>query len=154
MIYKRAYVFAKFLAIYLIAIKVYWQIIWLMGIIRSMGKAADRMGNILKAILGINQKEETFVPKAGAIREHFVFTGRVQGVGFRFRAGNLATHYGVTGWIRNNVDGTVEAEMQGREEELDKIIQALQHDSYIRIDWMERERMEPEPQERKFSVRY
>ncbi len=124
------------------------------GMGRMMGKAADRMGKILKSILGFNQKEEEFVPKEGAIREHFLFTGRVQCVGFRFRAGNLATHYGVTGWIRNNDDGSVEAEMQGREEELDKIIQALQQDDYIRIDWMERDRMELEPGERKFSVRY
>ena len=44
--------------------------------------------------------------------------------------------------------------MQGREEELDKIIQSLQQDSYIRIDWMTRERMETEPGEKRFSVRY
>lgn len=131
-----------------------WEIIRLAAMARSIRKADNRMGKILKTFLGLGQKEEIFVPKEGAIREHFVFTGKVQCVGFRFRAGNLATHYGVTGWIRNNVDGTVEAEMQGREEELDKIVQALQQDSYIRIDWMERERMEPDPEERKFSVRY
>lgn len=88
------------------------------------------------------------------IREHLVFTGRVQGVGFRFRAGHLAKHYGVTGWIRNNYDGSVEAEMQGREEELDKIIQSLQQDSYIRIDWVTRDKIEIEPLEQGFSVRY
>ncbi len=121
---------------------------------QCLGKAVCKMGKILKAFLGLNQKEETFVPKEEAIREHFIFTGRVQGVGFRYRAGNLAAHYGVTGWVRNNADGSVEAEMQGREEELDKIVQALQQDSYIRIDWLERDRMEPEPGERKFSVRY
>ncbi len=88
------------------------------------------------------------------IREHFVFTGRVQGVGFRFRAGYLAKHYGVTGWIRNNYDGSVEAEMQGREEALDQVIQSLQQDSYIRIDWMTRNRIEIEEKERRFSVMY
>ena len=88
------------------------------------------------------------------IREHFVFTGRVQGVGFRFRAGYLAKHYGVTGWIRNNYDGSVEAEMQGREEALDLVIQGLHQDSYIRIDWITRNPMEPDEKERGFSVRY
>ena len=88
------------------------------------------------------------------IREHLVFTGRVQGVGFRYRASHLGGHYGATGWIRNNYDGSVEAEMQGREEILDQIIQSLKQDSYIRIDWVTRDRMEPKPEERRFSVRY
>ncbi|EOT28691.1 hypothetical protein C805_00212 [Eubacterium sp. 14-2] len=88
------------------------------------------------------------------IREHLIFTGRVQGVGFRFKAQHLARHYGVTGWIRNNYDGSVEAQMQGREEELDKIIQSLQQDSYIRIDWITRNRIETESGERSFSVRH
>lgn len=87
------------------------------------------------------------------IRQHFVFTGRVQGVGFRYRVSYLARHYGVTGWVRNNYDGSVEAEMQGREEELDMIIQKLQQDTYIRIDWIVRDRMELETEERGFSVR-
>ena len=109
-----------------------------------------KFGNFLR----FGRKDEEAAGNMGIIREHFIFTGRVQGVGFRFRAGNLAKHYGVTGWIRNNYDGSVEAQMQGREEELDKIIQSLQQDSYIRIDWLERDRMEPELGERKFSVRY
>ena len=88
------------------------------------------------------------------IREHLIFTGRVQGVGFRFKAQHLDRHYGVTGWIRNNYDGSVEAQMQGREEELDKIIQSLQQDSYIRIDWITRNRIETESGERSFSVRH
>ncbi len=88
------------------------------------------------------------------IREHITFTGRVQGVGFRYRAKYLAQHYGVTGWIQNNYDGSVEAQMQGREEDIDKIIQSLQQDTYIRIDWMTRNRLELEPKERRFSVKY
>ncbi len=90
----------------------------------------------------------------GIIREHLIFTGRVQGVGFRFKAQYLARHYGVTGWIQNHYDGSVEAQMQGREEELDKIIQSLQQDSYIRIDWITRNRIETESGERSFFVRH
>ena len=88
------------------------------------------------------------------IREHITFTGRVQGVWFRYRAKYLAQHYGVTGWIQNNYDGSVEAQMQGREEDIDKIIQSLQQDIYIRIDWMTRNRLELEPKEWRFSVKY
>ncbi len=88
------------------------------------------------------------------VREHITFTGRVQGVGFRYRAKYLAQHYGVTGWIRNHYDGSVEAQMQGREEDIDMIIQSLQQDTYIRIDWITRTRLELEPKERSFSVKY
>lgn len=88
------------------------------------------------------------------IREHLIFTGRVQGVGFRYKTNYLARHYGVTGWVRNNYDGSVEAQMQGREETLDMVIQGLQQDEYIRIDWITRTRLEPEPEERGFSIRH
>ena len=88
------------------------------------------------------------------IREHFIFTGRVQGVGFRYNASRLARRYGVTGWIRNNEDGSVEAQLQGREEALDLIVQGLMQDSYIRIDWITRNQMERNTVERGFSVRY
>ncbi len=90
----------------------------------------------------------------GKIREHMVFTGRVQGVGFRYKAKYLAQHYGVTGWVCNRHDGSVEAQMQGREEDLDKVLQSLQQDAYIRIDWVVRNRLELDPKERRFSVKY
>lgn len=88
------------------------------------------------------------------IREHFVFTGRVQGVGFRYKVSRMAHHYKVTGWIRNNANGSVEAQLQGREEALDQIVQQLNQDAYICIDWIAREHMEPDREERGFSVRY
>ena len=39
------------------------------------------------------------------IRKHYWFSGRVQGVGFRYRACYIASSLGVTGWVRNNWDG-------------------------------------------------
>lgn len=36
------------------------------------------------------------------IRKHFVFSGRVQGVGFRYRAAYAAKGIGITGWVKNN----------------------------------------------------
>ena len=90
----------------------------------------------------------------GMKREHLIFTGRVQGVGFRYKAGKLARHYGVSGWIKNLADGSVEAQFQGREEALDLVIQGLHQDSSIRIDWITRNPMEPDEKERGFSVRY
>ena len=41
------------------------------------------------------------------IRERLTFTGRVQGVGFRYRAKHTADSVGVTGWVTNEWDGSV-----------------------------------------------
>lgn len=38
-------------------------------------------------------------------REAIRFEGSVQGVGFRYRMSQLARHYDVTGWVRNEYDG-------------------------------------------------
>ena len=46
------------------------------------------------------------------VRRRVVVGGRVQGVWFRESARRRAEELGVTGWVRNNVDGTVEAEVE------------------------------------------
>ena len=51
------------------------------------------------------------------IRRHIIFTGWVQGVGFRYRARHAADLYGCTGWVRNEWEGSVTMEIQGEEEE-------------------------------------
>lgn len=47
------------------------------------------------------------------IARRVVVRGRVQGVGFRYAALEFAQAAGVTGWVRNRRDGTVEALVQG-----------------------------------------
>ena len=49
------------------------------------------------------------------VRKHILVYGRVQGVGFRYRASHAARSFGLTGWVRNNPDGTVEMELQGED---------------------------------------
>ena len=43
----------------------------------------------------------------------FVVHGRVQGVGFRFWTLRMAEQRGVSGWVRNRLDGTVEVHAEG-----------------------------------------
>lgn len=88
------------------------------------------------------------------MRESVLFSGRVQGVGFRYKLSHLAEYYGVTGWVRNEYDGTVSAELQGLEEEIDRIIQTLAQDRYIRLEGIARKKMPVCPEERGFRIRY
>jgi acylphosphatase len=47
------------------------------------------------------------------IRKQVRYTGRVQGVGFRAAARGVARQHPVTGWVRNEPDGSVLLEVQG-----------------------------------------
>jgi acylphosphatase len=60
------------------------------------------------------------------IAKHIVFSGRVQGVGFRFTALNVANRYGLTGYVRNVPDGDVEMLAQGQGQMIDDCIRDLQ----------------------------
>ena len=87
------------------------------------------------------------------IRKHIIFYGRVQGVGFRYYAVNKANQLGLTGWVRNLPDGTVEMEVQGNEPSIDELIIFLQNRTYI---WIERldARSIPRIEEFGFEERY
>ena len=88
------------------------------------------------------------------IRESIIFYGRVQGVGFWYKLGYLAEKYSVTGWARNEYDGSVSTELQGLEEDIDKILQALYNDRYIEIDNIRRQKIPLNEEERRFGIRY
>ena len=88
------------------------------------------------------------------IRMHIVFTGLVQGVGFRWRAGQAARLYGCTGWVRNEDDGSVTLELQAEEVLIDKVVQVLLHDRYIHVSGMESSLLPTDPEERAFRTDY
>lgn len=60
-----------------------------------------------------------------AVTKHLLFTGNVQGVGFRAYTRRAARTAGVTGWIRNLTDGRVEVLLQGDSERIDGVIQQI-----------------------------
>ena len=70
------------------------------------------------------------------VRKHIDFYGWVQGLGFRWRARQAANLYDCTGWVRNNPDGSVTMEIQGKEECIDQVIIAIERGSYVRIENM------------------
>ena len=71
------------------------------------------------------------------IRRYIVFTGSVQGVGFRYRARHAAELYGYTGWVHNEYDGSVVMEIQGTEEQIDRVILAVERGTFVRIESMD-----------------
>ena len=86
------------------------------------------------------------------IRKHVVFTGFVQGVGFRWRARQAANLYGCTGWVRNEWDGGVTMEIQGSETEIDLVLRAINAGRYVEIDRMDIQTIEADPEERGFRT--
>lgn len=56
------------------------------------------------------------------IAKKVIFSGRVQGVGFRYSAKRLALGFDVIGWVKNHSDGTVEMQLMGDENEVDEFI--------------------------------
>lgn len=86
------------------------------------------------------------------VRKHIVFHGRVQGVGFRYTAKYLAQSLRLTGWVKNEWDGTVSMEVQGREPMINKLLAGLNRGQFITIDWMDTEEI-PLKEENSFSVR-
>ena len=62
------------------------------------------------------------------------YEGRVQGVGFRFTVVNLARDLDVTGWVKNEFDGSVSVVAEGKENQLMALLQAVKNsqlDRYI-----------------------
>ena len=70
------------------------------------------------------------------VRKHFTITGNVQGVGFRYRASHAANGMGITGWVKNEWDGSVVMEAQGQPELINRMLVMINRSEYIVIDRM------------------
>lgn len=57
---------------------------------------------------------------------HVIITGRVQGVSFRHWTKETALSLGLSGWVRNRKDGTVEAFFEGPENTVHHMIEKCQ----------------------------
>jgi len=74
---------------------------------------------------------------------HLYIKGDVIGVGFRAWTKIQAKITGVTGWVRNNEEGFVEAQIQGEEEKVKQIIETIKkgpsvsHVSEVEVFWQE-----------------
>jgi acylphosphatase len=66
-------------------------------------------------------------------RLHILYSGRVQGVGFRYTVKSLTPGYDVTGLVRNLPDGRVELIVEGSKEELEAFQRAVRDSGLGRL---------------------
>lgn len=89
------------------------------------------------------------------VRFFLIFTGRVQGVGFRYFAQMTAAKFEITGYVRNASNGNVEIEAQGNEDDINKFILALKKgNGFIRVDNYSMKKIETVDSEKRFRVTY
>ena len=86
------------------------------------------------------------------IRKHYYVDGRVQGVGFRYRAYYVAQNYGLTGYAINLDDGRVELEVQGEQALVDSFLDKVEEGHFIRIDSFEARSMQVNPDDNQFYI--
>ena len=88
------------------------------------------------------------------IARHIIFKGRVQGVGFRYTANRAAQRHGLTGFVRNLPDGTVEMLTQGSAEEIQNCLSEIDEyfAGYVRD--MEATEVPADPVHRSFRITF
>ncbi|ANB58398.1 acylphosphatase [Anoxybacillus sp. B7M1] len=88
-------------------------------------------------------------------RLHVIVHGRVQGVGFRYYAQHEALKWDLTGWVKNNEDGTVELEAQGHEERIHLFIDKIRQGSpFSKVTHLDIQSIDPIPNEKTFRIIY
>ena len=87
------------------------------------------------------------------IRKFLKIYGQVQGVGFRYRANYAADSLGVTGWVRNEWDGSVEMEVQGTESQINQLLTLINKGTYVNIEEIKSRQLPVEENESGFHVR-
>lgn len=88
------------------------------------------------------------------IRREYHFIGRVQGVGFRYRCFNIARKLGLSGFVKNEYDYSVTAQIQGEEAVIEKMIEQLFQEPFIQIDQISYKDINVIKNENSFDVRY
>ena len=88
------------------------------------------------------------------IRRHYLISGDVQGVGFRYRAKYAASSLGITGYVMNRYDGKVEMELQGDRDSISRMLAQIDAGTFIHMDDIEVKDMPVDENERAFVVRH
>ena len=82
------------------------------------------------------------------------FSGRVQGVGFRFNANEIAKRFDVKGTVENCPDGRVKIVVEADSKEIDGFIESIKASMPGKIKQMDRFESEPSHAFENFSIRH
>lgn len=88
------------------------------------------------------------------VAKHMIFAGRVQGVGFRFTARNIANRHQLAGFVRNLPDGTVEMLAQGPAEDVDNCLRDIEDSFAGYIRQTEIDDTPPDPRQSEFKITF
>lgn len=69
-----------------------------------------------------------------AVRAEVLYSGDVQGVGFRMRTRGIAAAFRVAGWVRNLPDGRVELAAEGERQEVESFLAEIDEEMERHID--------------------
>ena len=86
--------------------------------------------------------------------KHIIFVGRVQGVGFRFTALDMARRYKLTGLVRNLPDGTVEMIAQGPDDNITDCINDIAESFRAYIKEIKTEEIPSDPDYKDFKITF
>lgn len=75
-------------------------------------------------------------------RYQIIFSGLVQGVGFRYETWGLAKKLGLTGFVKNVADGTVYVEIQGQKNKIVYLVECLKSIPRIHIEQVDLQEIE------------
>jgi acylphosphatase len=87
-------------------------------------------------------------------RRELYFSGRVQGVGFRYRARDLAARFPLTGFVRNLADGRVELVVEGAAENIDRFLTELNARMAHNIQSVDQSHAPPTGEFEGFEIRF
>ena len=100
----------------------------------------------------LTKGERAGMGKSKFIRWRVTFTGQVQHVGFRYTAFYLARDLKLTGWVRNQEDGSVLLEAQGPVSDLRMLVLRLKAQPHLWIHKADIQEIPVRPMEFRFAV--
>jgi len=110
--------------------------------------AVGRCSLAARESMRINVAQESFTQRAIVL-----YSGRVQGVGFRYTCWRAADRFAVVGYVQNLTDGRVRLVAEGEESEIERLLEAVQLELARYIQRVDVKFDEPTDEYESFEIR-